>query len=139
MIGQLTSEEQSLYTVKREYFVSVNLKFDSLLCPFYIQMVTDEEQEVNATNSPFKVDINKIFQASLNSIGISTEEIQSNGHRDILKWLKYLTHYFMPTLPILSNLLLGIGTSLSTIAYITQQVSHFRRSYPPSPSYCSVF
>ena len=68
-------------------------------------MVIDEEQEVNTTNSPFKVDINKIFQDSLNSIGISTEEIQSNGHRGILKWLKYLTHYFVPTLPIWSNLL----------------------------------
>ena len=112
MISQLTSEEYSLYNVKREYFVLIDLKFDSLFCPFYIQMIIDEEQEANATNSLFEVDINKIFQDSLNSIDISTEEIQSNGHRGILKWLKYLTHYFMPSLPIWSNLLLGIDTSL---------------------------
>ena len=102
-------------------------------------MVIDEEQEANATNSPFKVDINKIFQDALIVTGISTEEIQSNSHRGILKWFKYLTPYFMPTLPIWSNLLLGTETPLSTITFIIECVCHFRRSYSSSSSYCSVF
>ncbi|CAF2137982.1 unnamed protein product [Rotaria magnacalcarata] len=71
------------------------------------EIVIDEELEANATNSPFKSAIQKIFQDALDVIGISIEEAQGVPLQSILKWFKYLTNFFMPTLPIWSNLLLG--------------------------------
>ncbi|CAF5127330.1 unnamed protein product, partial [Rotaria sp. Silwood1] len=73
---------------------------------FFTQIVIDEEQEANATNSPFKSVIKKIFQDALNITGILVEEAEGVALQSILKWFKYLTNFFMPTLPIWSNLLL---------------------------------
>jgi hypothetical protein len=72
-----------------------------------IQVVLDEEQETNSTNSPFKSDINKNFRDALATTGISTEDAFGKSTSGILKWFNYLTKYFMPTSPVWSNLLLG--------------------------------
>ena len=87
---------------------------------FCMQVLIDEEREANAIDSSFKADINKIFQDALILTGISMEEVQNTPPQGIMRWFKYLTVFFMPTLPIWSNLLLGIDTSLSTITYVTQ-------------------
>ncbi|CAF4732383.1 unnamed protein product [Rotaria sp. Silwood1] len=68
------------------------------------KIVIDEEQEANATNSPFKSVIKKIFHDALNITGILVEEAQGVALQSILKWFKYLTNFIMPTLPIWSNL-----------------------------------
>jgi hypothetical protein len=39
--------------------------------------------------------------------GISIDDVSRNSASGILKWFHYLTKYFMPTLPVWSNLLLG--------------------------------
>lgn len=67
----------------------------------------DEEQEANATDSPFKSTVNQIFREALSKSGLSIELMCGDQCTGILKWFKYLTHYFMPTLPVWSNLLLG--------------------------------
>ncbi|CAF2090284.1 unnamed protein product [Rotaria magnacalcarata] len=67
----------------------------------------DEEKEANATDSPFKSIINGTFHDVLATYSISITEIRDKKSRGILKWFKYLTASFMPTLPIWSNVLLG--------------------------------
>src|SRR5690349_19388687 len=74
---------------------------------FIIQIIVDEEQESNSTNSPFKSVIIKNFHDALAVAGISTEDAFGKSASGILKWFHYLTKYFMPTSPIWSNLLLG--------------------------------
>ena len=70
-------------------------------------MVVDEEQEANATDSPFKSTTNEIFRKALLTLGLAVETVFDNECKGILKWFKYLTKFFMPTSPIWSNLLLG--------------------------------
>lgn len=72
-----------------------------------IQVVVDEEQEANATESPFKSTISNVFNNILIAHGTSMNEVKDKSSRGILKWFKYLTSAFLPTLPIWSNLLLG--------------------------------
>ncbi len=74
---------------------------------FITQLIVDEEQETNATDSRFKSTINRIFDDALIVIGISKEDAHGATPAGILKWFKYLTKYFMPTAPIWSNMLLG--------------------------------
>ncbi|CAM4769922.1 unnamed protein product [Rotaria magnacalcarata] len=71
------------------------------------KIIVDEEKEANATDSPFKSIINGTFHDVLATYSISITEIRDKKSRGILKWFKYLTASFMPTLPIWSNLLLG--------------------------------
>jgi hypothetical protein len=80
-------------------------------------MIIDEEEEANTTDSPFKSVINRIFQDALDLTGISIEEAFGATSRGILKWLKYLTKFFMPTSPIWSNLLLGKNNSFVTLLH----------------------
>ncbi|CAF4999893.1 unnamed protein product, partial [Rotaria sp. Silwood1] len=70
-------------------------------------IIVDEEQETNSTNSKFKTVINKIFYDALIDTGISKEDVFGARASGILKWFKYLNRYFMPTAPIWSNMLLG--------------------------------
>ncbi|CAF4583183.1 unnamed protein product [Rotaria socialis] len=71
------------------------------------KIIVDEEKEANATDSPFKSIINGTFHDVLATYSIWITEIRDKKSRGILKWFKYLTASFMPTLPIWSNLLLG--------------------------------
>ncbi len=68
----------------------------------------DEEQELAATDSPFKSQIDEIFNNALKNCGISNTEIDKTN-RGIMRWFKYLTAWFMPTLAVWSNLLLGMS------------------------------
>ncbi len=68
----------------------------------------DEEQELAATDSPFKSHIDEIFDNALKTCGIPNTEIGKANH-GIMRWFKYLTTSFMPTLAVWSNLLLGIS------------------------------
>ncbi|CAF4221628.1 unnamed protein product [Rotaria sp. Silwood2] len=68
--------------------------------------IIDEERESNSTDSPFKTEINKIYHDALIFVGISSQKQADNTRKGILNLFKYLTNYFMPTLPIWSNLLL---------------------------------
>ena len=70
-------------------------------------MIIDEEEEANTTDSPFKLTTYRIFCDALVATGTSEEEVFGTTSQGILKWLKYLTKFFMPTSPIWSNLLLG--------------------------------
>lgn len=72
-----------------------------------IQVVIDEEEEMNSTNSPFKVVLNEIFENCLKDVGISVDEAEKPARHGILRWFKYLTTSFLPTIPVWSNLLLG--------------------------------
>jgi preprotein translocase subunit SecY len=78
-------------------------------------MIIDEEEEANTIDSPFKSVINQIFHEALVIINISEEEALGSTSQGILKWLKYLTKYFMPTSPIWSNLLIGRSIFLTLI------------------------
>jgi len=78
-------------------------------------MVIDEEEEANTTESPFKSVVYRIFHDALAVTGISVEEALGATSQGILKWLKYLTKFFMPTSPIWSNLLLGKDISFVTL------------------------
>ncbi|CAF0902184.1 unnamed protein product [Adineta steineri] len=69
--------------------------------------IVNEEEEANTTESPFKIVVNQIFQDVLTDTGIHVEEVFGISSRGILQWFKYLTKFFMPTLPIWSTLLLG--------------------------------
>ncbi|CAF4076111.1 unnamed protein product [Adineta steineri] len=69
--------------------------------------IVNEEEEANTTESPFKIVVNQIFQDVLTDTGIQVEEVFGISSRGILQWFKYLTKFFMPTLPIWSTLLLG--------------------------------
>ncbi|CAF4164381.1 unnamed protein product [Rotaria sp. Silwood2] len=71
------------------------------------KLVVDEEKEANATDSPFKIDINNIFRDAIHIIGVSLEDVLGTASQGILRWFKYLINFFMPTLPIWSNLLIG--------------------------------
>lgn len=71
------------------------------------QIILDEEEETNSTNSPFKTVINSIFRDALLHFGMSIDDLSGKSASGILKWFRYLTKYFMPTLPVWSNLLLG--------------------------------
>ncbi|CAF3205771.1 unnamed protein product [Rotaria sp. Silwood2] len=77
------------------------------------KITIDEEQNANATNSPFKFTINQIFSDILKSYGISMEEVRNKNSRGIFKWFKYLTTSFMPTLPICHILLFASVGDLS--------------------------
>ncbi|CAF1441600.1 unnamed protein product [Adineta ricciae] len=76
------------------------------------KIVVDEEQETNSTDSAFKTTINEIFSHTLSACNLSNEDMSGKNCHGILKWFKYLVKYFMPTLPIWSNLLLGKRISL---------------------------
>lgn len=75
----------------------------------------DEEEELAATDSPFKLHIDAIFSEALKTCGVSDTAIDKS-RRDIMRWFKYLTTSFMPTLPIWSNLLLGSVFSHRSLA-----------------------
>ncbi|CAF1474300.1 unnamed protein product, partial [Adineta steineri] len=51
--------------------------------------------------------LNQIFNDALITSGISMKNSCSANTHNILNWFKYLTRFFMPTLPIWSNLLIG--------------------------------
>ena len=70
-------------------------------------MVIDEEQQVNAMDSPFKSTISKLFYDVLKFYDIPIKKVHDRTSRGILKWFRYLIVSFMPTTPIWSNLLLG--------------------------------
>ena len=74
--------------------------------------MVDEEQEANATDSPFKSIVGQIYRETLIGMGISVGTVSGDECKGILRWFKYLTHYFMPTAPIWSNLLLRETNSL---------------------------
>jgi len=78
-------------------------------------VIDEEEEEANTTESPFKSVVNRIFHDALAVTGISVEEALGATSQGILKWLKYLTKFFMPTSPIWSNLLLGKDISFVTL------------------------
>ena len=52
--------------------------------------------------------MNQIFFDALAIYGISMDEVHGKASNGTLKWFKYLTTFFIPTLPVWSNLLLGI-------------------------------
>jgi hypothetical protein len=62
---------------------------------------------INATDSPFKVILNEIFEQCLKDFEISLDEARKPARHGILRWFKYLTTSFLPTIPVWSNLLLG--------------------------------
>jgi hypothetical protein len=80
-------------------------------------MIIDEEEEANTTDSPFKSVITQIVHDALVATDIPVEEAFGATSQGILKWLKYLTKFFMPTSPIWSNLLIGKNISLVTLLY----------------------
>jgi hypothetical protein len=70
--------------------------------------VIDEESLLNASDSPFKSILSKIYHQSLEQFGIAPSRSTGTRQSGILGWLDYLIKYFLPTAPIWSNLLLGI-------------------------------
>ncbi|CAF1488393.1 unnamed protein product, partial [Adineta steineri] len=92
------------------------------------RIILDEEEETNRTNSPFKSVINDIFGDALSMTGVSIDDVSKNSGSGILKWFHYLTKYFMPTLAVWSNLLLGDLTR-----HRRRLVRSFERLYIPTP------
>ena len=54
-----------------------------------------------------KTDINQIFHDTLILTDVRLEDAFDAARDSIIKWFRYLTNFFMITLPIWSNLLLG--------------------------------
>lgn len=71
----------------------------------------DEEKELNEMDSPFKRDLQEIYHKCYESFVKANGSILSANKitKAIRQWLSYLNQHCMPTVPIWSNLLLGIN------------------------------
>ncbi|CAF3942045.1 unnamed protein product, partial [Rotaria magnacalcarata] len=73
--------------------------------------IIDEEKQLNEVDSNFKKDLQQIYHECYQDNAKSIAEISSSANKaakSARQWLAYINQYYMPTVAIWSNLLLGI-------------------------------